>query len=280
MEESGEPKGRPVFLLHGTPGCRLGPRPRPIVLYQSGVRLIAFDRPGYGESDRKSGRTVADAAADVAAIADALGLRRFAVLGRSGGGPHALACAALLPGRVTKAAALVPLAPHGADGLDWFAGMTASNVAEFSAARRSVSVVAGRLGPAAERIREDPGSHLAGLLDELTDADRKIIGDVGIRRLLVSNFAEGLRSSAAGWVDDVIALVTPWGFDPGTISRPTLVWHGAEDRFSPAGHAAWLGERIPGARLILHPGGSHFSALDVLPRLLPWLVESRRNGSA
>ena len=91
IEQCGEPEGKPVFLMHGTPGSRLGPRPRAIVLHQLGVRLIAFDRPGYGGSDRKFGRTVADVATDVAAIADALELDRFAVLGRSGGGPHALA---------------------------------------------------------------------------------------------------------------------------------------------------------------------------------------------
>ncbi|GAB3901332.1 hypothetical protein GCM10027612_64540 [Microbispora bryophytorum subsp. camponoti] len=103
--------GRPVFLLHGTPGSRIGPLPREGLLYRLGVRLITYDRPGYGGSDRHEGRSVGDVAADVAAIADHLGLDRFAVVGRSGGGPHALACAALIPHRVTRAAVLVGLAP-------------------------------------------------------------------------------------------------------------------------------------------------------------------------
>ena len=98
----GDPDGKPVFLLHGTPGSRLGPHPRGAVLHRLGVQLIAFDRPGYGESDRREGRRVADAAADVLAIADAYGLDKFAVVGRSGGGPHALACAALLPDRADQ----------------------------------------------------------------------------------------------------------------------------------------------------------------------------------
>src|SRR5215469_3490909 len=110
VESWGAPKGRPVFLLHGTPGSRRGPRPRASVLYRLGVRLIGYDRPGYGASDRRPGRQVGDAAADVRAIADALGLDRFAVVGRSGGAPHALACAALLSGRVTRVAAMVGLA--------------------------------------------------------------------------------------------------------------------------------------------------------------------------
>src|SRR5690606_26673026 len=110
VEQRGRPDGHPVFLLHGTPGSRLGPRPRASVLYRLGIRLITFDRPGYGGSDRMRGRRVADVAADVACIADALGLGAFAVVGRSGGAPHALACAALMPDRVTRVAALVGLA--------------------------------------------------------------------------------------------------------------------------------------------------------------------------
>lgn len=272
VEEFGRPEGIPVFLLHGTPGSRLGPRPRPLVLYQLGVRLIVFDRPGYGGSDRHIGRTVADGAADVAAVADALGLDTFTVLGRSGGGPHALACAALLPDRTTRTAVLVGLAPSKAEGLDWFAGMTPSNVIHFSAALRGSQAVAERLEPAADQIRADPGHLIASLAAELTEADRRVVADAGIRRMLVSNYAEGLRSSADGWIDDVLALAMPWGFDLGDIVIPTLVWHGTDDRFSPVGHATWLGGRIPGATAIVQRGGSHFSALDVLPSALAWLT--------
>jgi len=272
VSEFGAMDGKPVFYLHGTPGSRLGPRPRALVLHQLGVRLIMFDRPGYGESDRQPGRTVSDGAAHVATIADALEFDQFAVVGRSGGGPHALACAALLPGRVTRAAALVALAPSEADGLDWFAGMTRSNVTEFSAAHHGRDALAKRLRLAAERIQADPSRMIAALYADLTDADRRVVADVGIRRMLVSNFAEAFRRSADGWIDDVMALTAPWGFDPGDITTPTRVWHGAEDRFSPAGHSAWLGGRIQGATVVLEPGGSHFGALRVLPGLLPWLA--------
>jgi pimeloyl-ACP methyl ester carboxylesterase len=132
VQMSGSPSGHPVFLMHGTPGSRIGPIPRSMVLHGLGVRLITFDRPGYGESDRQQFRQVADVVSDVEAIADALEIDRFAVLGRSGGGPHALACAALLPDRVTRAGILVSLAPWAADGLDWFAGMSDSNIEEFT----------------------------------------------------------------------------------------------------------------------------------------------------
>jgi pimeloyl-ACP methyl ester carboxylesterase len=238
-----------------------------------GVRLIVFDRPGYGESDRKFGRTISDVAADVAAIADALGIDKFAALGRSGGGPHALACAALLPDRITRVAALVGLAPTGVDGLDWFAGMTEQNVTDYSAARLGHHAVATRLERAAKQIRSDPRSMLASLYADLTGSDRIVVSDLGIRQMLLSNYAEGLRLSAAGWIDDVLAFTSPWGFDPADIEVPTLLWHGSEDRFTPAGHAAWLGGRIPGAVSIIAPGRSHFDAIDVLPRVVAWLAD-------
>jgi pimeloyl-ACP methyl ester carboxylesterase len=215
---------------------------------------------------------VADAAADVGAIASALRIDQFAVIGRSGGAPHALACAALLPERTTRAAALVGLAPTGADGLDWFAGMTQGNKTEFSAARRGFSVVAGRLRAAAERIRANPRVMLDDLYADLTESDRKVVQDSGIREMLISNFSEAFRFSADGWIEDVMALTAPWGFDLHDIAVPTLLWHGAEDRFTPAGHGAWMGGRIPGTIAIIEKGRSHFGALKVIPDVLPWLI--------
>ena len=150
--------------------------------------------------------------------------------------------------------------------------MTRANVTEFSAARHGRDAVAERLRLAAEHIRADPRQMIAALYADLTEADRRVVADAGIRRMLESNFAEAFRRSADGWIDDVMALTAPWGFDPGDITTPTLVWHGADDRFSPAGHAAWLGGRIPSATVILQPGGSHFGALSVLPSMLPWLA--------
>lgn len=270
----GDPDGIPIFLLHGTPGSRLGPRPRGVVLHRLGVRLVAFDRPGYGRSDRLAGRRVADVASDVAAIADSYKLERFAVVGRSGGGPHALACAALLPDRTTKAAVLVGLAPHGADGLDWFDGMAKSNVIDFTAAAQGHDPIAARLTAAAESIRADPASLVARLQAELPDADRRVVADVGIRAMLVRNYAEALRASPAGWIDDVLAFCSPWGFDPAAVAVPVLLWHGERDVFSPASHARWLGDRIPGATVHVQADAAHFGALDVLPDVLRWLSAS------
>jgi pimeloyl-ACP methyl ester carboxylesterase len=273
-EEHGRPDGSPVFLMHGMPGSRKGPRPRSSVLYLLGVRLIAYDRPGYGGSDRQLGRTIADAAADVQDLADALGIERFAVVGRSGGAPHALACAALLPERVTRAAALVPLAPMDRMGsAEWYRGMNERNVLWYRAAERGLAAYTERVaGPMAE-VRADPDKHLPYEDPELPKSDRAVVADYGIKVMLSENFSEGLRKSPHGWIDDTIALVSPWGFDPARIAAPVLLWHGTHDIFCPMSHSKWLHRRIPTSQLHLVEGVSHFSAVEVLPRMvLPWLV--------
>ncbi len=272
FESWGDTEGRPVMLMHGTPGSRLGPRPRASQLYKQNIHLIAFDRPGYGGSDRLPGRRVADVATDAAAVADELGIDRFAVVGRSGGGPHALAVAALLPKRATRAAVLVGLAPFDAEGLDWFAGMAGSNVRDYSAASRSEAVVSRNLTPQAESIRADPGRLFARLDPDMPQPDRQVVTNLAIRTMLMDNFAEALRESPDGWVDDVVALSRPWGFDPADIAVPVLLWHGERDVFVPVSHTRWLRDRIPGARAVVHPGAAHFGSLEILPEILSWLA--------
>ncbi|MFJ7077154.1 alpha/beta fold hydrolase [Streptomyces sp. NPDC098781] len=275
VEISGDPGGSPVFLLHGTPGSRLGPAPRTMLLYRQRVRLITYDRPGYGPSDRLAGRQVAHVSADVAAIADALGVSRFAVVGRSGGGPHALACAALLPDRVTRAAVLVGLAPRDADGLDWFAGMAASNVNEYTKALDGPDLLAESLRKRSVDIRSDPAKLLKQLSGELTNSDLRVIANAAIRAMLLRNYQEAFSVSADGWVDDALSFCGPWGFSPADISVPVLLWHGEQDGFSPASHTRWLAERIPGGRAVLHPEEAHFASLRVLPDVFTWLLGGR-----
>jgi pimeloyl-ACP methyl ester carboxylesterase len=270
--EFGSPHGAPVFLLHGTPGSRMGPRPRWQVLHWLGVRLIAYDRPGYGGSDRHQGRKVADAAYDVADLADQLGIEHFAVVGRSGGAPHALACAALLPARVTKVSALVSLAPRDLMGPDWYQGMAQMNVAKYSAAEREGAVYGQQVAEQVSAIRADPGANMPFDDPDLPKSDRAVVSDYGIKVMLTENFAEGFRTSPYGWIDDSLALVGPWGFDPADITVPCLLWHGTEDIFTPVGHSHWLADRIAVAETILVEGAAHFGALEALPDVLIWLV--------
>jgi pimeloyl-ACP methyl ester carboxylesterase len=273
VETSGAAAGRPVVLFHGTPGSRSGPKPRSSVLYRLGVRLITYDRPGYGDSDRLPGRSVVSAADDVRAIVDRLELEAFSVVGRSGGGPHALACAAALgPKVVNRAAVMVSVAPADATGLDWFDGMVGDNVGEFSAAD-DVEDLTEHLTERARTILDNPDSlveHLRGLM---TPPDRRVVADGSIRRLLAETYTEALKSGPYGWIDDIVALRRPWGFELADIESPVLLWHGAEDNFAPVGHTRWMAEHIPGAKTCVQSGAAHFGAMEILPDLLNWLLE-------
>jgi pimeloyl-ACP methyl ester carboxylesterase len=242
------------------------------VLYELGVRLISFDRPGYGRSERLDSRRVADVVPDVEAIADELRLDQFAVIGRSGGGPHALACAALLPERVTRAGALVSLAPRDAEGLDWFEGMADSNVLAYTTAANAPEMLTARLIATAATIRADPSSHVTALGPEMQESDRRVLADIGIRKKLVENYKEALSGSPDGWIDDVLAFCAPWGFDLTAIRVPVRLWHGEKDVFSPVAHTQWLAEQIPGALMEISPGAAHFEALVAVPDLLSWLI--------
>ncbi len=222
---------------------------------------------------------MADAATDVRIIADELGLATFSVVGRSGGAPHALACAALLDGRVQSAAALVGLAPPDAEGLNWYAGMADSNTAEFGRAEADPRAIAATLQERARQIRDDPESLLKLLEPELTRQDRRVVDEVAIQRLLTETYAEAFRRGAQGWIDDTLALRRPWMFDLAKINVPVLIWHGQDDVFSPVSHARWLADHIQSGRadarveVVLKHDAAHFDAVEILPDILTWLKD-------
>ncbi len=262
IEEYGDPGGRPVLVHNGTPNSRY--------LYQRvvadaaghGFRLIGYDRPGYGGSSPHPGRTVADCAADVRAICAALGVDRLATWGISGGGPHVLACAALLPDLVVAAASLASLAPYGADGLDWYAGMGQENADDFRqyfadqpAARRKLAE------DRAGALADTPDNVAKGLETLLTPTDAAVLtGELA--EYLVWSTKEGLAPGDEGWWEDTVAHSGPWGFELAKISVPVLLMHGREDMFVPFGHGEWLAAHIPGvdARLSDHDG--HLTLLE------------------
>ncbi|MEU8266781.1 alpha/beta hydrolase [Sphaerisporangium sp. NPDC049002] len=275
VTQLGDPSGTPVFFLHGTPGCRIGPLPKTASLFRQRIRLICFDRPGYGDSSRAEDRRVSDGAFQVKAVADELGLKRFAVVGRSGGGPHALACAALLPDRVTRAAALVTLAPPDAEDLDWFGDMAESNIQEYKAAELGASHLADYLEPVTEELEQLPTRLIRGFFHELPQSDRRIVANSVVRKSLSEGYVEALKISAGGWIDDGVAFRSAWGFDPADISIPVRLWHGEEDVFSPVRHTEWLAKRIPKAEALIQPAVGHFSALYALPSILAWLTADR-----
>jgi pimeloyl-ACP methyl ester carboxylesterase len=269
----GIPTGFPVFLLHGTPGSRLQVHLADAEFEHLGVHLITYDRPGYGLSDPHPGRSVADAADDVQAIADALGLSEFAVIGRSGGGPHALACAALLPDRVTRVASLVGLAPYDAMGLDWLRGMVELNRQQYSAARMGPRALAQVIYPQVIAMRANPEHLVQRLESEGSLEDQAALRNPEYRAAMIENITEAVGRSLDGWAADSLAFTRPWGFEPHWISAPTLLWHGAWDVFSPVTHARWLAERIKTAVLLLSDRASHLSASGVQSGAIQWLLD-------
>jgi pimeloyl-ACP methyl ester carboxylesterase len=274
--EWGDPGGFPVFSLHGTPGSRLGHHPDERVYGQARTRVITYDRPGYGESTRHPGRRVADAAADVAAIADELGLTRFAVFGGSGGGPHALACGALLGDRVLRCASVVGPAPFGDGGLpreDWFTGMVDGNVREFGWALDGEETLRRGLEPLCQELLASVDSDSDDALGEdykLSEQDQAVMQRPEIRAMLAASTTEGIGRSIDGAVDDDLAFAAPWGFDLNAISVPTAVWYGPHDTLVPTGHGEFLARAIPDAEVVLLDGG-HFAIYDRMGELLHWL---------
>jgi pimeloyl-ACP methyl ester carboxylesterase len=253
--------GRPVFWLHGTPN--LGPPPEPLfpAADRLGVRWLGYDRPGYGGSTRRPGRDVASAAGDLAAVADALGLATFGVFGHSGGAPHALAAAALLPDRVRATVAASGLAPYGSPGLDWFAGMAEAGVRSMTVALAGTA--------AREAYAEPPG------LDIGFDAP-DLAALAGRWGWFGSVVGAALAGGPGGMVDDDVATVGRWGFDPTEVPGPLLILHGGADRMVPAIHGQWLAEHIPAAEFWGKPSDGHISVLDSSGEAaLSWLSEFR-----
>lgn len=276
--DGGDPSGYPVIGLHGTPGCRLSRWPDDSLYAAAGVRYITTDRAGYGRSSRHRGRVVADEAADVSAVADAVGLDRFSLVGGSGGGPHALACAALLGDRLDRVACQSSLAPLGAGGLSrnqWLTGMGAEIAAELAWAEAGENVLTAEMTRAQrlmeERIEVDPGAMLGqdandidvGFLErpETIEAFRRIIPEQAIH-------------GVGGSVDDMLALVGPWGFTLTDIRVPVLITFGDADTSCPVAHGRFLAGSVRLATVVETSGGGHFAAdptQDIL-QTHRWLV--------
>jgi pimeloyl-ACP methyl ester carboxylesterase len=197
------------------------------------------------------------------------GVDEFSVVGRSGGGPHALACAALIEEkRLRNVAVLVGLAPSKAKGLDWFEGMTDSNTNAYELAASDGDAVVADLTRRAEEVMRNPESLLSALEKEMSEANRHITSDVAIRRRLLETYREALKCGPHGWIDDVLAFRCPWGFDLGKITVPVHLWHGDKDVFSPPAHSTWMAGQIPGATITVQRGAAHFDAMEILPTVL------------
>jgi pimeloyl-ACP methyl ester carboxylesterase len=275
LEVSGPAEGPVIVSHHGTPGAS-APFPRHVrAAAERGHRFVTTSRAGYGASSRDPGRTVADVVADTAAVLDHLGVEACLTLGWSGGGPHALACGALLPDRVRGVLVIAGAAPYRADGLDFMAGMGPENVEEFGAAVRGEDA----LRPYLEALQpelaamtaEEVAASLGGLVPPVDEAS--LTGELA--EWLAAEFRQGLARSVDGWLDDDLAFTRPWGFELADIAVPTYVWQGSEDLMVPFTHGAWLAEHVPGVVAHLERGEGHLSiGVGATDRMFDELVAS------
>jgi len=255
----GEPNGFPLVMHHGTPSDASTFADWHHACRERSLRLICVSRPGYALSTRVPGRTIAQVAADVAAILDSLGHARFVTAGWSGGGPHALACAAMLPDRCNAVATLAGVGPWGRNDLDFLAGMGPENVDEFGAALKGEQSLRAWLHGNAEPLRKVTGDELAGMLGGLVpDIDKQALNG-GFAEHLAAAIRRALEPGFDGWIDDDLAFTRHWGFDVEQISVPVAVWQGELDLMVPRAHGRWLASHLPATRAHLVEGHGHIS---------------------
>jgi pimeloyl-ACP methyl ester carboxylesterase len=270
VEDRGDPAGWPVFVHHGSPSSKrqglYGPFARDAA--ERGLRLIGYDRPGYGESSPQPGRTVADSAADVRAICAELGIDRMATWGISGGAPHVLACAALLPGLVTAAASLASPAPFDATGLDYFARMGQGNVDDIRLFLTDEAAARKKLDKDREEILA-VSLEVVGRDSMFTPADAAAtLGE--LYEYMLSCTQDALAPGSQGWWDDN-CMFRPWGFDLADIAVPVLLLHGRQDMSVPPGHGEWLAAHIPGVEARLLDDDGHLTIPSHVPEVHAWL---------
>ncbi len=272
----GPEHGMPLVFQNGTPTAAVMFPPLVKVAAARGLRTVIYSRPGYAGSTAHPGRAVADAAEDVAALLDAIGGRTFVTIGWSGGGPHAVACAALLPGRCLAAVSLAGVAPWGADGLDWFAGMGPENDEEFNAALQGEVALTAWLEDAAPPLATVQAGEIAASLGGLISPVDKASLTGEFAENLAASLQRAVSTGIAGWRDDDLAFAKSWGFDLGAITCPVAVWQGGEDRMVPMAHGEWLAQHIPGADKHLYPNEGHLSlGVGALDRIVDNLLALR-----
>jgi pimeloyl-ACP methyl ester carboxylesterase len=256
---AGPGDGIPLVFHHGTPGAAITFEPFVNAAVSRGLRYFSYSRPGYGHSTRQEGRVVANCAADAQDVVAQFGGDRFFTIGWSGGGPHALACAALLPEHVIAASSIAGIAPWGSKNLDWLAGMGKENIEELGAAlsgREKLQLFLERVGPEFASVTGDQIIRAFG--DLVDDVDKMTLsGQLG--DFLAGNIREALSQGFSGWLDDDMAFIRDWGFDLTKIPVPVSIWQGAKDRMVPYAHGQWLAEHVPGVTKHLMPDHGHLS---------------------
>jgi pimeloyl-ACP methyl ester carboxylesterase len=258
---SGPDDGLPLILHAGTPSGLVEFGPMADAVSARGLRMVLYSRPGYGASTPQPGRRVADAADDVAAILGNLGAGEFLTAGWSGGGPHALACAALLPVRCLAAASIAGVAPYDSPGLDWTAGMAEENVAEFGTALAGEQELSDFLSAAADMLRGMTAASITESLGGLISEADKAVLTAEVAEYLTDAMRAAVSEGIDGWRDDDLAFARDWAISLEALGHatPVAIWQGDQDRMVPSSHGAWLAANIPLAHARMRPGEGHVS---------------------
>lgn len=256
---SGDPAARTVFFHHGTPGAASTMRLMGPLADDGQLYFVTMSRAGYGNSSRREGRDVASVVDDVRVVLDALGRDRYVSLGWSGGGPHALACAALDAPRCMAAVTLAGVVPIDVD-FDWTEGMGPENIEEFALAREGGPAYEAHVAEAASQFGTATADNVVELYDGLlSGADKAVLSDDVVREAFAQTNRDAFVRGYGGFYDDDRAFFSPWGFDPAAIAVPVEVWYGDEDLMVPPTHGEWLGRNISTATLRHHPVEGHLS---------------------
>lgn len=271
---TGPEDGFPLVIHGGTPSGLVAGSSLTRAAAERGLRCVRAARPGYEGSTPRPGRRVCDVPPDIAVVLDALGADTFVTIGMSGGGPHSLACAALLPGRCLAAASVAGVAPYDADGLDFLAGMGPENVEEFGLAVAGGQALTPYLEKEAGALREVTGEQVAAALGGLVAAADAAVLTGQFAAELARSCRAAVRESVVGWCDDDLAFVAGWGFALDALAGRAAIWQGDQDRMVPFAHGQWLAAHIPGSRVHLEPGAGHLTmTVTAIGRILDDLLD-------
>jgi pimeloyl-ACP methyl ester carboxylesterase len=270
--EYGDPKGAPLFYFHGHPGSRVEAELGDATAARQGVRIVGLDRPGYGRSDFKPRRTLLDWPDDVVEAADALGIDRFAVLGASGGGPYAAACAFRIPQRLTAVAVVSGVGPF--DAPEATKGMRWQNRVGFGVAGRLPWLARVAMWSMARQVRRSPERVVAAIGRALAEPDRLVLNRPEVRRTFKAVVAEAFRAGSRGAAWDMTLLARPWGFRLEDITMEVHLWQGEEDVLVPPSMGRHLAAAIPNCEATFYPGEGHLLAVDHQDDIQAALVSS------
>jgi pimeloyl-ACP methyl ester carboxylesterase len=268
----GDPAGRPLLLLHGTPGSRLSRSPDPDLYGRLHAYVVTFDRPGYGRSTAQRDRTILSVADDAVAVADAVGWERFPVLGVSGGGPHALALGLRAPERVRALGLAVGGVPGDFVELEDLIAINREGLRRAREEGRE-SLEAFLAEPAAQAA-SDPGAMLDAAMADAPPVDREMLARPDVRATLVESLREAFSNGPVGWFDDSYALSMPWGFEPGDVEVPVHMWYGEADRNVPIEAVQKMASQLPVESFEIIPGAGHLGWLMQEEQVLRALLEA------